>query len=204
MSRLLQRQKPRHFARPFIAGVMRPSETMRLILAFVVVLAGSVANAQEPEEFEIPCANAGTEAVTEVPSLVSDLAAIKCTVYGHLITGADGLLWNNPGAFSPVIIPAQMVQTEPKVVRHEYHFTSVSARILTEKEAAEAYAGFLEGFDERSSEPGQVMEIQATNQLDVTQKVFLFGVGRDSVWGYTCQPTCKPDRPFMVLGPFEQ
>jgi hypothetical protein len=170
---------------------------------FVLFLVGT-AYAQEPPEFEIPCTEARPEAVTEVPRLIGDIASIKCTVYGHLLTGADGYLWNHPGAFAPVIVPAQMAQKEPVVVRHDYYFKSIAARVLPESEAVDVYVGFLEGFDERSEKPGRVLEIVATNQIDVVQKVYIFQVDGGSIWGYTCQTSCKPEMPFMVLGPFDK
>jgi hypothetical protein len=149
-------------------------------------------------EFEISCSDAPDGAVTEVPKLVSDIASIKCTIYGHILTGADGVLWNYPGAFAPVIIPSQMVLSEPEEVNHQFHFTAVTAMRLDKEEAISVYKGFGEGFDVPKEVPATI-EIIATNQKSVSQKVYLFQLGPKTMWGYACQPTCKPEMSFMVL-----
>lgn len=166
-----------------------------LMILFLPVF--TIAEEKEPE-FEIPCSDAPRESVTEVPKMVSDVASIKCTIYGHILTGADGVLWNYPGAFAPVIIPSQMVRSEPEKVNHQFYFTSVTARSLNKEEAISAYKGLGDGFDVLKEAPATI-EIIATNQKSMSQKVYLFQLGPETIWGYACQPTCKPEMSFMVL-----
>lgn len=161
-----------------------------------------VAEEKEPE-FEISCQDGPNNMVTDLPKLVNSLASVKCTVYGQILTGADGVLWNYPGGFAPVIIPAQMVRTQPEKVNNKFHFTSVTAKKLDQKEAIEIYKGFGQGFDEMPKEPLDTIEISVTNQKGVTQRVYFFQLGPETMWGFTCQPTCKPEMAFMVMK-FEQ
>lgn len=170
-------------------------------LALVIPLL-AVAEEKQPE-FEISCHDGPKDMVMEVPKLVQALASIKCTIYGQILTGAEGILWNYPGGFSPVIIPAQMVRAQPEKVNNEFHFTSVAAKKLNQKEAAAIYKGFGQGFDEMPKEAPETIEIVATNQKGVTQKVYLFQFAPESIWGFACQPRCKPEMAFMVMK-FEQ
>ena len=62
-----------------------------------------------------------------------------------------------------------------------------------------AYKCFGKGFDEMPKEPPETIEIIATNQKAVTQKVYLFLLDPKTIWGYACQPSCKPEAAFMVL-----
>jgi len=172
-----------------------------ICLALVFPLLG-VAKEKEPE-FEISCKDGPKEMITEVPKLVHALASVKCTVYGQILTGADGVLWNYPGGFAPVIIPAQMVRAQPEKVNNKFHFTSVAAKKLSQSEAVEIYKGFGQGFDEMPKEAPKTIEIVATNQKGVTQKVYLFQLTPETMWGFSCQPTCKPEIAFMVMK-FEQ
>lgn len=174
-----------------------PRGLLTAVMLLVILLGTSSAFAQE--EMAISCDGAPDAAVVEMPDLVGDIAAVHCTVYGHLIAGPKGVTWNYPGAFYPVIVPAQMVQDEPEVVNHDFYFQKIEARVLGSDEANSAYMGFLEGFDERDDSAPTVIELAATNQQGIVQKVYFFGVSEDAVWGYTCQTTCKPEEPFMVI-----
>jgi hypothetical protein len=171
-------------------------KTILLIILFLPIL--STAEEKGPE-FEIPCSNAPDGAVTEVPKPISDIASIKCTIYGHILTGADGVLWNYPGGFSPVIIPSQMVRSEPEKVNHKFHFTSVTAKQLSKEEAIVVYKHFGKGFDEMPKDAPETIEIIAINQKSVSQKVYLFQLAPETIWGYACQPICKPEMSFMVM-----
>lgn len=174
------------------------------IISLTLVIPLFAVGQEKQPEFEISCQNGPKGMVTEVPKLVQALASIKCTIYGQILTGADGVLWNYPGGFFPVIIPAQMVRTRPEKVNNEFHFTSVEAKKLSQKEAAEIYKGFgQEGFDEMPKEAPEAIEIVVTNQKSITQKVYLFQLAPESTWGFACQPTCKPEMVFMVMK-FEQ
>ena len=174
-----------------------------LIVSLALVMPLFAVAEEKQPEFEISCQDGPKEMVTDVPKLVQTLASVKCTIYGQILTGADGVLWNYPGGFAPVIIPAQMVRAQPEEVNNEFHFTSVSAKKLSQKEAAEMYKGFGQGFDEMPKEAPETIEIVATNQKGVTQKVYLFQLAPESMWGFACQPTCKPEMAFMVMK-FEQ
>lgn len=174
-----------------------------LIISVVLVLPLFVMAEENKPEFYISCQDGPREMVTEVPELVNALASIKCTIYGQILTGADGVLWNYPGGFAPVIIPAQMVRTQPEKVNNLFHFTSVLARKLNQSEAIEVYKTFAKGFDEMPKEAPETTEIVVTNQNGSTQKVYLLQLSPETMWGFACQPTCKPEMAFMVMK-FEQ
>ena len=173
---------------------------MKSIFFIVSFLFSFALNALEPQPIDLDCKDAKKEAVTEIPEPFEDLAAVHCTIYGHLITGSEGVLWNYPGGFAPVIIPSQMVKAEPKVVNHEMYFTSITANTLKGKEAKNIFSRFGKGFDMSEVEsPAEVLELVATNNESIEQKVYLFNAGQNSIWGFACQPTCKPEMSFMVL-----
>lgn len=174
-----------------------------LIISLALVFPLLAVAEEKESEFEISCQDGPKDIVTEVPKLVYALASVKCTVYGQILTGADGVLWNYPGGFAPVIIPAQMVRTQPERVNNKFHFTSVAAKKLSHSEAVEIYQDFGRGFDEMQKEAPETIEIAVTNQKGVTQKVYLFQLAPETMWGFACQPTCKPEMAFMVMK-FEQ
>lgn len=186
-------------------SVIRKGSIMlkNLIICLALVFPMLAVAEEKEAEFEISCQDGPEEMVMEVPELVHALASVKCTVYGQILTGADGVLWNYPRGFAPVIIPAQMVRTQPDKVNNKFHFTSVVAKKLSQSEAVEIYKGFGQGFDEMPKEAPETIEIVATNQKGVTQKVYLFQLTPESMWGFACQPTCKPEMAFMVMK-FEQ
>ena len=106
-----------------------------LIVSLALVIPLFAMAEENQPEFEISCQDGPKEMITEVPKLVQSLASVKCTIYGQILTGAESVLWNYPGGFAPVIIPAQMVRAQPKKVNNEFHFTSVAAKKLSQKEA---------------------------------------------------------------------
>ena len=167
------------------------------IAALAILSFSSPAFAQD--EMTNTCEGAPDAAVVVVPELIHGIAAVHCTIFGHVIAGPEGVLWNYPGGFSPALVPAQMLGSEPEVVNHDYYFETIEARVLGADEADAAYSGFLEGFDERDDAAPKVIELSATNQEGIEQKVYFFSVSENSVWGYTCQPICTPEVPFMVL-----
>lgn len=125
-------------------------------------------------EFEISCQNGPEGMVTEAPTVVSTLATVECTGYGQILTGSEGVPWNYPGGFAPVIIPAQTGRAQPEKVNNESHFTSVTAKKLTQKEAAEVYKGLSQGFYKIPKEAPETIEIIATNQMGLLKRCICF------------------------------
>lgn len=184
-----------------LAGVIHKESTMlkQVVFSLILLFPIFVVAEESKPEFEISCQEGPEGMVTDIPKVVNSLASIKCTIYGQILTGADGVLWNYPGGFAPVIIPAQMVRTQPERINNEFYFSSIAAKKLDQKEAVEVYKGFGQGFDEMPKEAPDTIEIVATNQKGVIQKVYLLQLGPKTMWGFTCQPTCKPEMAFMVM-----
>lgn len=82
------------------------------------------------------CVGTPKEAVTELPSPLDNWGQIVCTPYGHIISNKQGYVWSNIGSYSPVMIPSQMVRTNPKNVGNNSYFTSIEMNLLQGEEAA--------------------------------------------------------------------
>jgi hypothetical protein len=148
---------------------------------------------------EMDCAGAGPEAVVDMPVLFQSYAEIKCTIYGHLIAAPDGVSWHDPEDPSPVLIPAQIVRAQPKQRGHNAYFRKVSATKLDGAEAKRVYTTFMRSYKGNATVMPEVLELVAINAKNVEQVLYIFNDIEDKVWAYTCQPSCRPDLPFLVV-----
>ena len=143
------------------------------------------------------CDGAPKEAIVELPSPIDDWGQILCTPYGHILSAKEGWLWTNPGGYSPVMIPSQMVRSEPKQLGNESYFTEINLVVLEGKEAEESIALFETGFD-KSESPPRVYSLQVVSVAGKTLGFRFFDFG-SSAWGMWCNKECKPSSRFMLL-----
>ena len=173
----------------------------KLLNSAIAVLVG-IAGVSNAAAFEIPCGGAPKEAVVEVPANIMELMGVTCTKYGHLLSGPGKVLWNYPGAFAPALLFANpataALKTEPPVVNHASHFTSIAGRDLDQAELVEHFRGGLAGLA-RQEAPSSGLLITAVNNQGLEQHVYIFTLPGGSRWGYLCSPECATDMPFMVL-----
>lgn len=120
-----------------------------------------------------------------------------CTPYGHIITSRDGWIWTQPGAYAPVMIPAQMVRENPEQVGNKVYFTHVSFTRVAGKELEEAYAAFVKGFDDEGEKTtGYRLDAKSVSGKEL--KLYFFENG-PSIWGIWCTKQCDPMSRFMLL-----
>jgi hypothetical protein len=148
------------------------------------------------------CSGTPDDAVMELPRPLDMWGGIVCTPYGHIVAPAEGWIWSNPGALSPVMIPSQMVRSNPKTVGNEIYFSDISIVQLSGTEAEASIAAFLEGFDQSDPVP-QVLE--ATFVSSTGKSLVLHFYPNESVdtggWGAWCgsEGGCRTDTRFMIL-----
>lgn len=136
-------------------------------------------------------------AVTTLPAPLDGWGQIVCTPFGHIITNKEGWVWSNPGSYSPVMIPSQMVRSIPEPLANESYFTKIEMNELSDNEAEEAVIIFEKGFDTSGTKP----KVYALNVASVSGKSlgFKFFDYGDSQWGMWCNRECDPNSKFMLL-----
>src|SRR5690606_11073218 len=90
---------------------------------------------------------------------------IVCTPYGHIISNHEGWIWSNPGGYSPVFVPSQMVRSNPEPLGNTSHFTKIDfvEVPVTDHAAGDALEALLDGFP---PEPiSKVYRLSATGSL---------------------------------------
>jgi len=143
------------------------------------------------------CAGSPAEAVTTLPAPLSSWGQVLCTPYGHIITNREGWVWTQPGAYAPVMIPAQMVRANPDQVGNKIYFTQISFTRVNDKEFEEAYAAFIKGFDDEG-EKTTGYRLDAKSVSGKALKLYFFE-SAESIWGIWCTKQCDPASRFMLL-----
>lgn len=143
------------------------------------------------------CEGTPKSAVTSLPEPLNKWGQIVCTPYGHIITNKDGWVWSNPGSYSPVMIPSQMVRSKPEPLGNNSYFTKIELTELTGKEADKSIALFETGFDVSESKPRVFsLKVKSISGKVLGFKFFDFG---NSQWGMWCNKECDPNSKFMLL-----
>ena len=119
-----------------------------LILVLISILSFSVKSSPVGD-----CIGTPKEAVTALPSPLDNWGQIVCTPYGHIISNKQGYIWSNVGSYSPVMIPSQMVRSNPKSLGNNSYFTSIEMNLLKDEEAAASIELFETGFDKSPNRP---------------------------------------------------
>ena len=162
--------------------------------AIVLMAALSLTSYAEPMG---ECEGTPKTAVTTLPIPLANWGQVVCTPFGHIITNKEGWVWSNPGSYSPVMIPSQMVRSNPEPLANESYFTKVEMSELSGIEADEAVMIFEKGFDTSGTKP----TVYALNVVSVSGKSlgFKFFDYGDSQWGMWCNGECDPHSKFMLL-----
>ena len=71
------------------------------------------------------CSGTPKSAIVELPEPLRNWGQLACTPYGHIITNKEGWVWSNPGSYSPIMIPSQMVRSKPKPLGNKSYFTKI-------------------------------------------------------------------------------
>ncbi|TVO70086.1 MAG: hypothetical protein FHK78_16540 [Sedimenticola selenatireducens] len=143
------------------------------------------------------CEGTPIDAVKELPNPLSEWGVIACTPYGHIISNKEGWIWSNPGGYSPVMIPSQMVRSNPEALGNKSYFKEISLKELRGEAAASAIEVFRTGFDKSPEEPRVYsVKVVSVSGKELGFQFFEFG---DHHWGMWCNKKCNPDSRFMIL-----
>ena len=168
-----------------------------LILVLISILSFSVKSSPVGD-----CIGTPKEAVTALPSPLDNWGQIVCTPYGHIISNKQGYIWSNVGSYSPVMIPSQMVRSNPKSLGNNSYFTSIEMNLLKDEEAAASIELFETGFDKSPNRPKVYsLLVKSKSGKELSFKFFDFG---DSQWGMWCKKSCDPNSKFMILNMAKQ
>jgi hypothetical protein len=133
-----------------------------------------------------------------LPPPLSKWATLVCTPYGHIISNHDGWIWSNPGAYSPVFIPAQMVQNNPEPLGNQSYFTKIEMTKVDGDEFQSAYSTYHQGFAPDSKMPAGY-RLNVTSISGKALVLYFFDYGTYA-WGIWCPSgKCDPSSRFMIL-----
>ncbi len=167
---------------------------MRNLLILLILIGCGVVNAAPSGE----CEGTPNKAVTELPNPLNIWGQILCTPYGHIITNREGWIWTNPGGYSPVMIPSQMVRKKPKPLGNHSYFTEIEMTTLAGEDAEKAIELFQTGFDSSESTP----TVYSLNVVSISGKSLsfqFFDFGNNIQWGMWCNRGCDLNSRFMML-----
>ncbi|WP_444904748.1 hypothetical protein [Microbulbifer sp. CnH-101-E] len=166
---------------------------MRFI-TLVIMAVLSIASYAEPAG---DCKGTPKSAVTSLPDPINKWGQIVCTPYGHIITNKEGWAWSKPGSYSPVMIPSQMVQSNPVRLANESYFTRINMSELSNNEAEASVKQFEEGFDVSEAKPTVYkLNVESVSGKSLSFHFFDYG---NSQWGMWCNKECNPNSKFMIL-----
>jgi hypothetical protein len=165
---------------------------MRFVALLLLAIWGSAARAQVGD-----CSGTPKEAVTKLPAPLGDWGQVLCTPYGHIITNLEGWIWTQPGGYSPVMIPSQMVRNNPEPLGNKSYFTEITFTRVRGNEFTDTYKVFNEGFaDDAQTTTGYRLDAKSVSGKSL--KLYFFETG-DSIWGIWCSKECDPTSRFMLL-----
>ena len=175
------------------AVMAKKGTSMKYLTAVVMVLISLHGNAEPAGD----CEGTPKSAVTSLPEPLTKWGQIVCTPYGHIITNKEGWVWSNPGNYSPVMIPSQMVHSNPEPLANESYFSNIEMNEVSGKEAQEYAELFEKGFDTSESEP-RVYSLNVASSSGKSLDFMFFDYG-NSLWGMWCNKECDPNSKFMLL-----
>jgi hypothetical protein len=160
----------------------------------VLILALLIAEANA-ESLEIPCEGSPETAQLSVPAPANKYLHIVCTKYGHILHPTEGWFWTQPGGFSPVFYPAQMVRSDPEESGNEIFFQSIEVTDLTPELAAKKWGQMEMSFDPSDPPPQKAMEVVASTSTGSSHTIYVFEGG----WGWSCSPSCESKTVFLMI-----
>ncbi|TKB43560.1 hypothetical protein [Thalassotalea mangrovi] len=148
------------------------------------------------------CTGTPDEAVTKLPEPLNKWGQLVCTPYGHIISNKEGWIWSNPGSYSPVMIPSQMVQSNPEPLGNKSYFTKIQLVKLNGTEASNSIKVFEKGFDKSEQSPTVYsLQVASISGKELAFQFFDYG---NSKWGMWCNNGCDPNSKFMLLNMAEK
>lgn len=166
---------------------------MKFITIVVMALLSLTTHAEPAGD----CNRTPKAAATSLPEPLNNWGQIVCTPYGHIITNREGWVWSNPGSYSPVMIPSQMVRSNPEPLANESYFTKIDMNEISGLEAENSIKLFEKGFDSSESKPKvYTLNVASVSGKSLGFKFFDYG---DSQWGMWCNKECDPNSKFMLL-----
>ena len=166
----------------------------QLVVGFIVLISVSNYSSAGPIG---DCAGMPAEAVVTLPSPLDRWGQIACTPYGHVLSNKKGWIWSQPGSYSPVFIPSQMVRKNPEKLGNRSYFTSIEMTKVTGDEFDNAYQAMTQGLDTDNTRP-QGYRLDVTSVSGKSLRLYFFDFG-ESVWGVWCREECNPLSRFMIL-----
>ena len=148
------------------------------------------------------CIGTPSEAIIDLPSPLNVWGEIACTPFGHILSNKEGWIWSYPGAYSPVFIPSQMVQSNPAELGNKSYFTSIKMTNVEGVEFEEAYSSFHSGMAKDEHLPVGY-RLDTTSVSGKSLKLYFFDYG-DFSWGIWCRDACDPKSSFMVMNMTKQ
>lgn len=144
------------------------------------------------------CAGTPAAAVTALPPPLAKWGALVCTPYGQIISNHDGWIWSNPGAYSPVFIPSQMVKSNPKPLGNQSYFTKIEMTKVNGDEFQSAYTAYHGNFAPDTKIPvGYRLDLASVTGKKLILYFFDYGT---HAWGIWCGTgKCDPASRFMIL-----
>jgi len=168
---------------------------LKLFILSALLLVSVSAISAQPNE----CSGTSEDAVMQLQPPLKYWGNIYCTPYGHIIAAKEGWIWSNPGGFSPVMIPSQMVRENPEKLGNKSYFIKIDMVALDGKEAKEAIDLFETGYD-KSSNPPKPYSVIIESVSGKSLKFQFFDNGNDEGgWGMWCNKKCDPSTRFMIL-----
>lgn len=168
---------------------------IKLIAALLLAIAYPATGADAPKG---NCAGSPSDAVLSLPAPLSTWGTIVCTPQGHVIASREGWIWTRPGAFVPVRIPSQMVQSDPEPLGNQSYFTNITFKEVpvADKQAVDALAAMYKGVAPESA--SNAYQLLVTGSMGRSLQLYFFRIGT-STWGIWCTDACYQNTRFMLL-----
>ncbi len=143
------------------------------------------------------CTGTPAAAIMKLPPPLDKWGQIVCTPYGHIITARQGWLWNRPGAYSPVWVPAQMVKQDPAPLGNQSYFTKIDFTKVSGDELQIPYQAFSQFRSE--GPPPPVYRLDVTSISGSSLRLYFLDYP-SSPWGVWCSDgKCDSSQIFMIL-----
>ena len=143
------------------------------------------------------CTSAPADAITTLPEPLNKWGQMLCTSYGEILASRAGWMWLMPD-FDPVLIPAQVMDTEPQKTGNTIYFTKIDVARVKGPEFEAAYAAFHDGFDQNEVRP-DAYRVDLTTIEGRSIRMYFFDYDTYA-WGMSCPgDRCETDTRFMIL-----
>jgi hypothetical protein len=174
---------------------MDKRRTAKLLFTLAIIAIGLGATMSQARAYD--CTGTPADAVMTLPQPLAKWGALVCTQYGHIISNREGWIWSNPGTYSPVFIPSQIVQTNPAPFGNQSYFTKIEMNKVVGDEFQAAYSSYHKGFGQDPAQPdGYRLDLVSISGKAL--KLYFFDYG-SYAWAIWCTQECDPNSRFMIL-----